>query len=473
MRRKRKWMKKAAGMLAMGVLMFAGIPAVWAAGPEEARELIENICSTCHRFQGEPKTKFELKAPDLMWGGVKYQHDWLVRFLTGQEEMLYPNGYRWDLERRRTDHIRLNAGQAEAVARYFEEHFIDERVKPGAFNLDRLTEREAEFGAELYRQYSCLGCHQIKEDGKKIGGPISVTLYGAGRRYNLDWLYRFALNPQDFTPHSGEYLADLSPLKLRHLLGFLMAQGVEDYPFYRPWESEAFKQASVENGGRMYRQYCVQCHGPKGDGDGVGALGLTDPPPAKHSQMALSDLPIDYLYNVVYYGGKSVGKSPNMPDWGLTIHGQDFADLIAYLRATFKGGEQVAAASGKAGGPSGQCPQPRKTKKAPASFLNRKNPLPATPANIEAGKRLFMKDAKPVACMQCHGKRADGNGPLGGGLNPKPRNFTCGSMMEKIPDGQLFWIIKNGSPGTGMMPFPKLKDQQVWQLIHFIRSVAR
>jgi cytochrome c1 len=56
---------------------------------------------------------------------------------------------------------------------------------------------------------------------------------------------------------------------------------------------------------------------------------------------------------------------------------------------------------------------------------------------------------------------------------PPPRNFTCGVMMKDIPDGQLFWIIKNGSPGTGMMSFAGLSDEQVWQLIQYIQSLAK
>ena len=34
-------------------------------------------------------------------------------------------------------------------------------------------------------------------------------------------------------------------------------------------------------------------------------------------------------------------------------------------------------------------------------------------------------------------------------------------------------IIKNGSPGTGMMSFAGLPDEQVWQLIQYIRSLAK
>ena len=44
--------------------------------------------------------------------------------------------------------------------------------------------------------------------------------------------------------------------------------------------------------------------------------------------------------------------------------------------------------------------------------------------------------------------------------------------MRDLPDGQLFWIIKNGSPRTGMMAFQGLPDEEIWQLIHYIRSLA-
>jgi hypothetical protein len=45
--------------------------------------------------------------------------------------------------------------------------------------------------------------------------------------------------------------------------------------------------------------------------------------------------------------------------------------------------------------------------------------------------------------------------------------------MREIQDGQLFWVIKNGSPGTGMMSFGNLSDDEVWQLIHYIRSLSK
>ena len=122
---------------------------------------------------------------------------------------------------------------------------------------------------------------------------------------------------------------------------------------------------------------------------------------------------------------------------------------------------------------SGICPQPRKTVTAPDEFLSLKNPLTATPQNILAGQTLFQVDAKPSACRVCHGISGDGLGIMFHKVQPKPRNFTCYQTMDDLPDGQLFWIIKNGSPGTAMPPFKYLEDDQVWQLILYLRSFSK
>jgi len=132
----------------------------------------------------------------------------------------------------------------------------------------------------------------------------------------------------------------------------------------------------------------------------------------------------------------------------------------------------VATANSSGGGQSDACVQPRKTAKAPDSFLAMTNPLSASAEVLQAGKTLFQKSAKPAACAMCHGEKGDGKGMMGAALAPSPRNFTCNAMMKDIPDGQLFWIIKKGSPGTGMMSFSGLSDDKVWQLIHYIRSLA-
>ena len=106
----------------------------------------------------------------------------------------------------------------------------------------------------------------------------------------------------------------------------------------------------------------------------------------------------------------------------------------------------TSAATTTSGGSSGVCPQPRKTKRAPGKIRKLTNPLPNSPESIKAGEKLYHETAQPLACVQCHGDKGDGNGPMGAALNPHPRNFTCGETMKDISDGQLYWIIKKWFP---------------------------
>lgn len=102
------------------------------------------------------------------------------------------------------------------------------------------------------------------------------------------------------------------------------------------------------------------------------------------------------------------------------------------------------------------------------------NPLEATPENIEKGKALFHGKA---FCVTCHGK--DGKG-LGGDIEPGilkgplPRDFTDRDWQGARTDGELLWILRNGSPGTAMAPFIPLilTEEEAWQVLRYVRSFA-
>jgi hypothetical protein len=55
---------------------------------------------------------------------------------------------------------------------------------------------------------------------------------------------------------------------------------------------------------------------------------------------------------------------------------------------------------------------------------------------------------------------------------PRPRNFRCAVTINDVPDGQLFWIIRFGSPGTSMPPHRKFTDEQIWELVSYLRTLA-
>ena len=123
--------------------------------------------------------------------------------------------------------------------------------------------------------------------------------------------------------------------------------------------------------------------------------------------------------------------------------------------------------------PIGECPQPRFTGRAPAEYLARTSPVANSPETLAAGERLYNGQSKSVPCAICHGKQGDGKGPLASQYEPRPRNFACKETVNGIPDGQLFWIIRYGSPDTAMPPSNALSDEQVWQLVNYLRHLAK
>lgn len=98
-----------------------------------------------------------------------------------------------------------------------------------------------------------------------------------------------------------------------------------------------------------------------------------------------------------------------------------------------------------------------------------KNPVAKTKENILKGKALF--EGKGT-CFNCHGKEGKGDGPAGQILNPSPRNFTNCKFHKKRKDGEMFWVIKNGSPGTGMVSLipAAITEEEAWTIINYERS---
>ena len=131
----------------------------------------------------------------------------------------------------------------------------------------------------------------------------------------------------------------------------------------------------------------------------------------------------------------------------------------------------LPAVAGAAAPPPGDCPQPRFTERAPAEFLARVNPVPAGAVPVR-GRTLY-RQHDSNGCVLCHGEKGDGHGVLATQFLPPPRNFACKATVNGIPDGQLFWIIHNGSPGTAMPAHESLGDDDVWQLVAYLRTLAR
>ena len=100
------------------------------------------------------------------------------------------------------------------------------------------------------------------------------------------------------------------------------------------------------------------------------------------------------------------------------------------------------------------------------------NPISNTPENTEKGKQLFHGKA---FCVTCHGKDGKGLGNIPGLRGKLPRNFTDKAWQAARTDGELFWILQNGSPGTDMASFVPLvlTEEEAWHVVLYIRSFGK
>jgi mono/diheme cytochrome c family protein len=102
----------------------------------------------------------------------------------------------------------------------------------------------------------------------------------------------------------------------------------------------------------------------------------------------------------------------------------------------------------------------------PAEAKKQKNPLIAD-ARVLAEAREHYKEH----CAVCHAEDGSGKTPLASGLSPEVPDLHA-AHIQKLTDGEMFYIIRNGVRFTGM-PGWDLDDNHNWSLVSLIRQFAK
>ncbi|MBI5749582.1 MAG: c-type cytochrome [Nitrospinae bacterium] len=98
--------------------------------------------------------------------------------------------------------------------------------------------------------------------------------------------------------------------------------------------------------------------------------------------------------------------------------------------------------------------------------------------NAVASNNNTLSEAKAVyggkgTCFNCHGEKGKGDGELASSFDPRPRNFTMPAWQKLRTDGEIFYVITNGTdhgmPGFGDM----LSDEEKWSLVNYIRDFGK
>ena len=86
------------------------------------------------------------------------------------------------------------------------------------------------------------------------------------------------------------------------------------------------------------------------------------------------------------------------------------------------------------------------------------NPFAGQKDAAAAGNRIFQDH-----CAKCHGD--DGTG-----RKKKPSLRT--DRVQKATDGEIFWLLKNGSLKHGMPSWSAMPEPMRWQVVTFVKSLG-
>ena len=96
-------------------------------------------------------------------------------------------------------------------------------------------------------------------------------------------------------------------------------------------------------------------------------------------------------------------------------------------------------------------------RKVPEADRQRANPYAGKPEAADAGKILFAEN-----CAKCHGADASGK---------HNRPSLRSARVRGATDGELAWILRNGSVWKGMPSWSALPEPERWQIIAWLRTL--
>jgi len=102
----------------------------------------------------------------------------------------------------------------------------------------------------------------------------------------------------------------------------------------------------------------------------------------------------------------------------------------------------------------------------PSSAWTLKSPIDQTPDATAEAKKRFTEH-----CAVCHAEDGSGKTKTAAGMSPEVPDLRA-DHIQKLTDGELFYIIKNGVRFTGM-PAWDLPDDDDWKLVGLIRELPK
>jgi mono/diheme cytochrome c family protein len=282
-------------------------------------------CVACHRHAAFSFIAMK-NAPDLSNEGGRVKKEWLDAYLRTPQP-LRPFGFYPGSGSRMPD-FNLTETEAAALSEYLQKQ---KRVAGANFQPRKLSAFAMNKAQTLLKQkLSCLGCHQLGNDGGRIGPDLSSLK----NRLQPDFVYQFIQNPRAHQPETVMPKILMPAKTLELIAGYLLQQEIPpnetsylslvEYPIHAPHGDDSEES--------LYLKYCAACHGASGDGKGYNAKFLPKAPINHADKTYMSTRPDDTLYDGIHAGGYILNKHHFMPAWGQTLSDEEIRQLVAYMR---------------------------------------------------------------------------------------------------------------------------------------------
>ena len=237
----------------------------------------------------------------------------------------------------------------------------------------------------------------------------------------------------------------------------------------------AMNTLATHEGYELFAAHCAPCHGATGGGRGPAAIALSVAPrDFWHERFryvsTLNGVPTEEdLIQSIRYGRRfgEMPANPQLTDTELRTLARYIREIqrlgwLDVLREEFAGDEDTSP---------DELEEISHIRVRPREPIHVARPERGFRRDLDTGRELYAAN-----CASCHGLTGRGDAldkPLDERGKPiSVRNLTSGEFRGGAKVEEIFKRIRCGVPGTPMSAAVALTDEEVWQLVYYVRYLA-